>query len=106
MNGITDILLNEIKPEDFNNGDLKLIKDNVGFDVAKQLFEKIPGISVYIPQGTNFKEPYLRILNQPEYQDLSNKELALKLAVSPTFISDCRLLNKIANAKKNQARLF
>lgn len=76
--------LREIEFEDLLNNDSRLIYEHCGPDVLFKLWERMPGLQLYISTKplTLAKKRYIR----KKYNGSNIKELALKLGVAEHFI--------------------
>ena len=92
--------INEIETEDLMTGDLKLIADSCGHDVAILLLHRLPKCNLYISEKPLFeaKKRYIR----KHFNGSNVKDLAILLRVSEQFIYNC--INQ--RTSPNQTDLF
>ena len=76
--------LSDISIEDMPNGDLKMVAEICGMDVAVKLLKELGGINIYIPQ--NGLRAVMRRYVKKQFNGRNAKDLANELGISLTSV--------------------
>ena len=95
--------LEGLKPEDLP-GDLQLVANECGIDIAIRLAEKMGSVSIYIRPIDSLiaakKEDYI----VKKFNGINHKELAIATGYSERWVYE--ILDRRATAKRRQPSLF
>jgi hypothetical protein len=94
MNDVYDL----IALEDLTS-DLAMVAESCGLDLVRKLLRNFGGISFYIPKLSRLESFVMRYLDSNKVKP--NKEIAIELGVSETFLRDIR--KKMKNSKKYES---
>lgn len=96
--------MKEITIQDMPNGDMRLVAELCGVEIAVKLMEQLGGVNIYIPKllEKRLMEAYV----QRHYTGSNAKELAIKMGKSVRFVYGLVESNRASKNGGAQTDLF